>query len=162
MIDALVLSAALASVSVLPPYASAYRFEDLAVPPETVSVPARPRLTSAQARLYRTRLQKAAADGPNFAGHLTVAQWGCGTCCVDFGIVDLRTGEVWMPGFSLACGYPQTDPVRGQARLYFRRDSALFVAIGSPDEGPKAAVYYYRWNGHGLELLKTELERANE
>jgi hypothetical protein len=52
-----------------------------------------------------------------------------------------------------------TGPIRGQAVLYFRPDSALLVAIGSRSEGPKTGVYYYRWNGDRLELLKTELER---
>jgi hypothetical protein len=94
----LLLLAAAPSTAVLPPYASAYRFEDFAVAPETIAEPARPRLTSKGARLFRTQLRKEAAEGPNFAGHLRLAQWGCGSCCADFGIVDLKTGVVWMPG----------------------------------------------------------------
>ena len=67
-----------------------------------------------------------------------------------------------MPDFYMSCGYPQTDPVRAQAGLYFREDSDLLVAIGSKSEAPKAGVYYYRWTGHTLELLKTALERPDE
>jgi len=162
MIEAFLISTVLASGSTLPPYATAYRFDQFGVPPETIASPVQPKLASRRARLFRTQLRRAAAEGPNFAGHLRVAEWGCGTCCVDFAIIDLETGDVWMPGFYVSCGYPQTDPVRGQAGLYFREDSALLVAIGSKSEGPKAAVYYYRWNGRGLELLKTDLERQNE
>jgi hypothetical protein len=162
MVDALVISMVLFSGSTLPPYATAYRFDDFRVSPEAIASPARPKPESRRARLFRTQLRRAAAEGPNFAGHLRVAEWGCGTCCVDFAIIDLETGDVWMPGFYMSCGYPQTDDVRGQAGLYFREDSALFVAIGSKSEGPRAAVYYYRWNGRGLELLRTDLERQNE
>jgi hypothetical protein len=132
------------------------------VAPETLVEPARPKLVSERARQFRTQLTSAAAEGPNFAGHFRVATWGCGTCCVDFGIIDLKSGDVWMPGFYMACGHPQTDPVRGQAGLYYRLDSTLFVAIGSRSEGPKSAVDYYRWNGRALELLTSELERPNE
>src|SRR5437762_2719445 len=100
----LLLLAAAPSKTELPPYASAYRFEDFAVVDETIAIPARPRLTTRRARLFRTQIRKAAANGPNFAGHLRLAEWGCGSCCADFGIVDLKTGAVWMPEFSISCG----------------------------------------------------------
>ena len=145
----------------LPPYATDARFEDFPVTPEVLSSPHLPVIETRRARLFRTQLRGAAVNGPNFAGHFRVATWGCGTCCQSFGIVDLSTGAVWMPPFSISCGYPQEDPIRGQAGLYFRPDSALFVAIGSRDDGPTSGIYYYRWNGRALESLKARAEVKN-
>jgi hypothetical protein len=156
-----VLFLTLASATALPPYAAEARFEDFPVRPEVVPSPHPPVIVTKQARLFRTQLRRAADQGPNFAGHLRVATWGCGTCCQSFGIVNLSTGAVWMPPFFMSCGYPMEDPIRGQAGLYFRPDSALFVAIGSQNEGPVSGIYYYRWNGRALELLKTGAEVPN-
>jgi len=47
-----------------------------------------------EARLYYTAITEQAAEGPNFAGHYTVASWGCGTSCFDYAIVDSITGKI--------------------------------------------------------------------
>ncbi len=47
-----------------------------------------------QARAYRTRLKQANSGGPDFAGHYTVAQWGCGSNCQAFTFIDVRDGAV--------------------------------------------------------------------
>src|SRR5687768_8755805 len=49
------------------------------------------------ARTFRTRLREGAAKGPNFAGHLTVIQIGCGTMCQLVVLVDARNGKVHTP-----------------------------------------------------------------
>src|SRR5579864_9188908 len=49
--------------------------------------------------LYRTSIREAAKRGPNFAAHYVVAEWGCGSGCHDFVIVDLSTGNVLDPPF---------------------------------------------------------------
>ena len=58
-----------------------------------------PILTTHLDRLYRTRIREAAHDGPNFAGHFAIAEWGCGTGCSGFVIVDLISGAVYDPPF---------------------------------------------------------------
>ena len=34
------------------------------------------------------------ASGPNFAGHYTVASWGCGSTCYSHAVVDNNTGDI--------------------------------------------------------------------
>ena len=135
------------------------RFEEFAVPVEEVAHPARPVLRTAEERRYRTQLRNAAKGPPNFAGHLRVAEWGCGACCVRFAVVDLGSGEVFLPPFYLACGSADpTDPVRGRIALDFRPDSSLLVATGTKDEGNVAGIWAYRWNGRALVLEKVVRE----
>ena len=162
MITVVLLLALAEPPVVLPPFANDARFEEFAVAPEEPTPPHPPLIKGKRARLFRTQVRRAAAQVPNLAGHFRVATWGCGTCCQSFGIIDLKTGAVWMPPFSMSCGYPHDDAIRGQAGLYFRPDSALFVAMGSRNEGPTSAIYYYRWNGRSLELLKTAREVKNQ
>jgi len=45
-------------------------------------------------RKYRTQFRIARQHPPNFAGHYSVATWGCGTQCIEGGIVDLATGQL--------------------------------------------------------------------
>lgn len=46
------------------------------------------------ARMFRTRLREAAPTGPNFASHMTVVTWGCGTSCQTVALIDARNGRV--------------------------------------------------------------------
>src|SRR5207244_12392308 len=59
-------------------------------------VPAPVNLSSTPtARSFRTRLTQEARKAPNFAGHYTVASWGCGSNCESISIVDALTGRVY-------------------------------------------------------------------
>lgn len=44
--------------------------------------------------LFRTTITNQVAEGANFAGHYTVATWGCGTSCIGYAIVDVVTGNI--------------------------------------------------------------------
>ncbi len=48
------------------------------------------------AAYFKTVLTREYAKGPNFAGHYTVADWGCGTRCMDFAIIDNTTGKIYL------------------------------------------------------------------
>jgi hypothetical protein len=146
----------------LPDYAKAHTFSEFPVPVETVSAPASPQLTSPEARRYRTQIRKAAREGVNFAGHLRVATWGCGTCCQQFAIINLKSGLVWMPRFAVACGCPMDKPPCDEAGIYFLESSSLLVVVGSRDEGPRCGVYYFKWTGKSLRFLRAEAEVNNE
>ena len=54
-----------------------------------------PVIKTAEARRFRTMIREAAAKGPNFAGHFTVAEWGCGAGCVSVAIIDAATGSIY-------------------------------------------------------------------
>jgi len=46
-------------------------------------------------RHFRTRLTQGAKASPDFAGHYTVVEWGCGTSCGVSTIVDAITGKIY-------------------------------------------------------------------
>src|SRR5690349_17331640 len=105
---------------------------------------ARPKLDLASnpiARTYRTRLRNAIAEGSNYAGHYTVALWGCGTSCVMFAVVNLESGRVVTPkSFTTVSGdHLVADDCLCTAGglswgLRFARDSTLLVVVGELDE----------------------------
>jgi hypothetical protein len=57
---------------------------------------AKPDVSSGRAHHYRTRLREEAKEGANYNGHFRVAMWGCGSNCMEWAIIDLATGRVWM------------------------------------------------------------------
>ena len=144
------------SLAELPAFATAFRFEQFQVVAEQIGKPASPRLSTPAARRYATQLRQAAQAGLNFSGYMRVAEWRCGTCCTEFALINLHSGAVWFPGFTVACSSPLTDPIGGSAALYYRADSSLFVVIGAPNEGPERGVYFYRWNGKRLVSLGSQ------
>lgn len=101
------------------------------------------------ARMFRTRLREGAATGPNFAGHMTVVMWGCGTSCQMVALVDARNGRVYFgPNASLGAKY--------------RVESRLLV-LNPPEEVKKdygdpppdwGRPEYYVWNNGRLDKIK--------
>jgi hypothetical protein len=130
---------------------------------EVISNPKLDLTSNAIARTYRTRLRQEVADGPNYAGHYTVAFWGCGTSCTMFAVVNLKTGKVITASeFTTVTGehlnaddfLPQTES-DGWA-LRHRRDSALLVVVGAPDEDEsRTGAFYYVVQGERLRLIHT-------
>jgi hypothetical protein len=135
--------------------AEAPRFEDFPVPAAErfKGMPAAVRLTSPEARRYRTMIRAGARKGPNFAGHYTIVEWGCGAGCAQFEVVDARTGAVYDPPFYVGLrthftgGGAQPDPP-----LEFRIDSKLLIVSGAPNE-ENEGFFYYKWDGKCLRLL---------
>src|ERR1700754_1179935 len=70
------------------------RFENYPVKEHFKGQLASVKLTTRNARLFRTRLRENARNGVNFAGHYVAATWGCGSACWSFAIIDARTGQV--------------------------------------------------------------------
>lgn len=71
------------------------------------------------AKLFQTTIAEQTAEGPNFAGHYTVATWGCGTECQGFAIVDSITGDI--------VKYEPSIDHQVSAGLSFNLDSNLLV-----------------------------------
>ena len=146
------------------------KFEDYAVPRETVRHPAPVRMAEPDARMFRTRLREAVAaaahGGPDFAGHYALATWGCGTNCLGWGIVDLKTGRT---GFlttlqNNSIDFDRDDAVAAYARrhratydfgvLLYSAHSDLLVTTGMQGEDEKRdGAAYYRWTGTRFERL---------
>jgi hypothetical protein len=73
------------------------RFEEFPVT-EKWQPPAAPvQLTTRSERMFKTNLTKASKQPPEFAGHFSIASWGCGSVCMASAFVDLKTGEVIPP-----------------------------------------------------------------
>lgn len=124
-----------------------------------VGKPAAPVLKTAEERKFRTMIRTAAADGPNFAGHYTIAEWGCGAGCVSIVVVDAATGAVY-PGPFRFLGwalrkYEDKYPSNGDKfeEVSYKPDSRLLVARGCPDEG-ECASYFWEWTGAQFKLIQ--------
>jgi hypothetical protein len=145
-------------------------FSDYAVKEESIARPAPVVLSSSEARRFRSALREAAKAGPNFAGHYTIAGWGCGTSCLDWGIVDARTGKVtfdaklrmletmsddWARYDALTKTYAASGANKeGFDLLLFRRDSSLLIMLGAPGEDEKRdGVTYLHWTGTRFEQV---------
>jgi hypothetical protein len=68
-------------------------------------------------------IRSGSKEGPNFAGHYMIVEWGCRTECFQAAIVDAKTGKIYQP--------PSLDKDRHDffesSWLHFRRDSNLLV-----------------------------------
>lgn len=122
-----------------------YPFQEFAVDEKFKGEPATPLLDNPTARRYRTTIREAAKRGSNFAGHYTIAMWGCGTECIEIAIVNEKTGKVYAPPH-LSGGV--TEP-------YFRIDSRLLVTEeGSSVHGPRK-TNFFEWDGTKLKLVRS-------
>ena len=122
------------------------------------------KLTTREARGYRTRLREGARRAVNFAGRYKLHTWSCGTGCLQTAFIDAKTGNVFFPaeldGF-IVCFY-QPEAVKDlEDALQFQKGSRLIVMSGYPmsergKDEPKKGLYYYEWTGTDLKLLKFE------
>jgi len=100
--------------------------------------------TSAEARRFRTVLRQAAAKGPNYAGHLTVATWGCGTSCIHVALVDARTGRV------------TPSPIGAGYGVQHHLDSRLLVidrVLCADTSWAAPYAFFLEWTGRALRVL---------
>lgn len=115
--------------------------------------PARPALAShPRASTYRTALRARARRGPDFAGHYTVVQIGCGTGCALIALVDAETGKVFFPAGLRQVHWagwwhePHGPEYRVSSRL-------LLVHGQANDEAAEHGIWYFEWTGNDFRLL---------
>lgn len=126
-------------------------FKDYPAGPLYQGQNAAPDLSTDEANTFKTRLKKAAKEKPNFAGHYILTQWGCGAGCINFAIINAKTGKVRFPPFTLCCWPPNVDDP-----IEFRPDSKLIVLNGQINEGgqDKDGKFYYQWEGDQFKFLQ--------
>jgi len=135
-------------------------FRDFPVSPSVPARPAKLKLISPDARMFRTTLQEGAAKGANFAGHYAIVVWGCGSSCSDLAIVDTRSGDVHFDNRvrDISTVNVNDEPGREQPEFWaarFRPDSRLLVIVGAPQEDEaRDGITYYEWSGSRLKLLR--------
>ena len=113
--------------------------EDYAVHENFADKPAPVVLVSAKDRLFRTALRRQAKEGPNFAGHYTMAVIGCGMDSFFVAVIDEKTGRIFWPPFgciTLAGGFgiPLPEGKGDGPNPAFRIDSRLFLTVGIEDK----------------------------
>lgn len=136
--------------------AHAPRFADYPAPRRIVARPARPILVSAEARNYRTVIRLGAAEGPNFAGNFTIVRWGCGAGCIDWAIIDARTGRIVIDeDLRDLLNIHLFDIHSDDERLTFRPDSRLLILGGMPREDEaREGLLFLEWTGSALRRLR--------
>jgi hypothetical protein len=122
------------------------------------------------AKRYRTNLRDAAKGKVNFAGHIIVKTWGCGTNCSESAIIDARDGRVFFPrefegvvqGF---CDLPQNaNPVGSPemkdeyAPFVYKAGSRLLVLNGFRggdfnNNKARCGTYYFEWTGEQFKQI---------
>ena len=138
-------------------------FEDYPVPNRWHGKPAVPQFEAAglpdSDPRAREIVELQAEDGPNFAGHFTLARWGCATGCFRIVVIDAPTGRMFrdMPFATLDIGYDRDSEQHKYGGLSFRAASSLLVAEGCFDnethDKPDCARRYYRWDGAKFVLV---------
>lgn len=132
------------------------KFEDYTVPVANGLKYVPPKFATSGQRRFRTVIRGWASAGPNFGGHYTIAEWGCGTGCVQMAIVDDRTGEVYdtpigaLPRAAFCLG---ANPDQDKTGILYRRDSSLLILRGCRLFGQCETVYYL-WNLNRFKVLR--------
>lgn len=131
------------------------KFSDFPVAAVYKGAPAPPALRTRLARLYRTTIREAAKGGPNFAGHYTIALWGCGSDCWGMALVDEINGNVFEGPAEVVSAPPVAEhPDAPESRgPVFQIDSRLLIIHGCPGE-TDCGSYYYEWTGARFKLLR--------
>ena len=134
------------------------RFEDYPAL-RSVSHPAPPLLNNRLARRYRTVLRDTVTQGPDFAGSATIVQWGCGSSCHEWAVVDGRTGRVYAPPAEIEMMFGPS--YFRDAGLHYQPNSRLLVVVGptiwrqgrSAEQWHEGATFF-EWTGRSLRLLR--------
>lgn len=100
--------------------------------------------------MFRTRLRDGIRGGANFAGHLALIQFGCGTGCSVVYAGDVRTGEVHE--------FPLGGEDAQALSLDYRATSRLVVAQWEDVEKGRCLTAQFVWTGTGFDRLsRTDL-----
>lgn len=138
-----------------------------------------PKFTKAEERRFRTAIRNgvrsgervrdgetgdpAAGPGPNFAGHYTIVEWGCGTDCGEMAIVDAKTGRIFQPPFAGSRSSYFSYPTRFSMPPQFRLASRLFIMPDiCADNVAVCGTYYFvfennRWREIHREPLPPDV-----
>jgi hypothetical protein len=156
----------------------AIRFDSYRTDDVFRSAPAPPKITNPIHRKYRTRIRVGVekgwgvlrngidAKGPNFAGHMIVVRWGCGTGCAAMVFVDARTGDIYNPPLSIGrkddqrIGLPMFQG--GIAEVEYHLTSRVFKMKACPGIPSRLSLddpcykYDFLWEDNRWTLLRRQ------
>jgi hypothetical protein len=110
------------------------------------------KINSKYSRTYRTVLRDSVKEsGVNFAGHYTLATWGCGTNCNQMAVVDVKTGQTYFtPGLmSVVMGVPN----QSLDMTEFKANSRLLKVVGRTN-GKDYGTWFYEWKNNQFKLVR--------
>jgi len=136
-------------------YVPKYRFVDYKVEKSYTGSLAKPDFsTDPPAREYKTVIGERCSDSAvNFAGHYTIAEWGCGTQCGVMAVIDRTNGRVFYSN-----NYIPFDTADGHWGIDYRKDSKLVIVNsyllkdhhGYMMQENWRKLSFYKWNGEGF------------
>jgi hypothetical protein len=110
-------------------------------------------------RKYQTRIREVVSSGANFAGHFAIASWGCGMDCVDFVMIDVKSGAVFDPlAYEIGYHFPRLEYFTNPEDQYYggldwwcyypdlisyRLDSRLLIIEGCLLDGKQCGRTYF-------------------
>jgi hypothetical protein len=138
------------------------KFEDFPATEKFSGKLAAPVLKTSGNRTFRTQIREGAARGPNYAGTLTIATWGCGSSCVSLAVIDARSGEIYPglpPYFAFGSSLKFADGAESYSDkfepLSFKLTSRLLLVRGCPEE-KDCALYAFEWTGQTFRVLSQQ------
>ncbi len=124
------------------------KFNSKAAPVDLKSAPGASR--------FRTVLLAGAKKGPNFAGHYTIVEWGCGSSCTSIAVVDVINGRIVFPDEISPLffpGLPEGNQLVDQYKISYKKDSCLLIVNGIPSNKHKVGSYYYQCKAGKFKLI---------
>ena len=123
------------------------RFEDFLVPELSSRSADLDTTHDSTAKRFRTVLRSALKDGPNFAGHYSIATWGCGTQCLSYAVIDAATGRLAAAtGLDFSCH-----------DVEFRKNSSLVIERPLKESGAPCAdtsTEAFTWTGTAFQPIR--------
>ena len=101
-----------------------------------------------RAQMFRTALREGIKNGPNFAFYYTIVEWGCGTECHSFAVVDVRDGKVYFPDFGARWGFSFKE----YSSLLEVNPVEVIYETGGQDSDE--STEYYVWENNQFTLIK--------
>ena len=89
---------------------------------------------------FRTMIRQIAKQPANFAGHYVAGDWGCGTGCTQWAIIDTRSGKV-LPILRVEAPFPIPDDF---SYAKFSLDSPVIVFHGSMTDNGYDGLHYFK------------------
>jgi hypothetical protein len=124
---------------------------------------AKMRVTTASDPLLSARFQSASKEPPNFAGHYRVVLWGCGSECINGGMVDLKIGRVLSPPLvetlEAQKNFNICQSAYAPSRIEFHKNSRLMIVhcglnfVMHLNKNVPDAQYFV-WDGKQFRLLR--------
>ena len=118
--------------------------------------------TNPEAELYKTTIKEQVAEGANFAGHYTVAAWGCGTECQGFAVIDATNGEIieYQPQHFLQAAQGlefslESNILVFNPRLDIEHAGTAKDLVADDFNAQKGRVYYALQENDGSSYLQT-------